>query len=71
MRGDLGDFLAEAGAVVGGGAALGATIGFVAGSLVHDLRPVTDPEQWARNGALFGGVAGLVVLLLDGIESAA
>ena len=56
---------------MGGGAALGATIGFVAGSLVHDFRPVTDPEQWARNGALFGGVAGLVVLLLDGIESAA
>ena len=71
MRGDLGDFLAKNGAVVGGGAALGATIGFVAGSLVHDLRPVTDPEHWARNGALFGGVAGLVVLVLDGVESAA
>ena len=71
VRGDLGDFLAEGGAVVGGGAALGATLFFIAGSLVHDVRPETDPEEWARNGALIGGVFGLVVLLSRGVESAA
>jgi hypothetical protein len=69
VRGDLGDFLADAGAIVGGGAAVGATISFVAGSVVHDFRPATDPDQWARKGALFGGVCGLVVLLSDGVDS--
>ena len=61
---DLGDFLAEGGAIVGGGAALGATIFFVAGSVVHDFRP-----QWARRGGLFGGVFGLVVLLAGDVKS--
>jgi hypothetical protein len=64
VSGDLGDFLAEGGAVVGGGAALGATLGFVAGSLVQDLRPQTDPDYWARKGGFFGGVAGLVALAM-------
>ena len=50
MSSDLGDFLAEGGAVVGGGAALGATLGFIAGSIVHDFRPQTDPDEWARKG---------------------
>ena len=63
MSGALGDFLADAGAIVGGGAALGATIGFIAGSLVHDFRPETDPDAWARVGAASGGVVGLGVLL--------
>ena len=69
MSGDLGDFLAEGGAIVGGGAALGATLGFIAGSLVHDLRPQTDPDFWARQGGLFGGVAGLFALVLRGVDS--
>jgi hypothetical protein len=69
VSGDLGDFLTEAGAVVGGGAALGATVFFIAGSLVHDFRPQTDPDLWARQGAALGGVAGLVALALRGIES--
>jgi hypothetical protein len=51
---DLADFLAEGGAIVGGGAALFATLGFVAGSLVRDFRPRTDPESWARRGAAYG-----------------
>ena len=67
MSGDLG--LAEGGAIVGGGAALGATLFFIVGSLVHDFRPETDPDEWARVGALFGGVAGLGVLLDRGVES--
>jgi hypothetical protein len=66
---DLGDFLAEGGAVVGGGAALGATLFFIAGSLVHDFQPKIDPEEWARKGAAFGGVVGLGVLLFRGVES--
>jgi hypothetical protein len=53
---DLGDFLVEGGAIVGGGAALFATLGFIAGSLVHDFHPESDPEEWARKGAAFGGV---------------
>ena len=70
MSRDLGDVLAEAGAVVGGGAALGATLCFIAGSVVHDFRPETDPETWARRGGLLGGVFGLVVLLSGGVDSA-
>ena len=61
--GPLGELLADAGAVVGGTAALGATVGFVAGSLVRDFRPATDPDAWARRGALLGGLAGLVIFL--------
>ena len=66
---DLGDFLAEGGAIVGGGAALFGTLGFVAGSLVHDFRPETDPDEWARKGAAFGGVVGLGFLIARGVES--
>jgi hypothetical protein len=62
VRGDLGEFLAEGGAIVGGATALGAAIGFIAGSIVHDYRPETDPEEWARQGGLYFGVAGLGVL---------
>ena len=43
---------------MGGGAALGRRSFFIAGSVVHDFRPETDPEDWARSGALFGGVVG-------------
>jgi hypothetical protein len=68
---DLGDFLAEGGAIVGGGAALGATIGFIAGSVVHDFRPQTDPDIWTRKGAAFGGLVGLVFLLDRGVNSMA
>ena len=65
---DLGDFLAEGGAIMGGSAALFGTLGFVAGSLVHDFRQETDPEEWARKGAAVGGVVGLGVLLSRGID---
>jgi len=62
MSGEVGEFLAEGGAVVGGGAVLGATIAFIAGSLMRDFRPDTDPEDWARIGGMYGGVAGVLVL---------
>jgi hypothetical protein len=65
---DLGDFLAEGGAVVGGGAALGAALFFIAGSVVHDFRPQTDPDQWARRGGYFGGVFGLGVLVFRDVH---
>ncbi len=61
--GPLGELLADAGAVVGGTAALGATLGFVAGSLVHDLRADVDPDTWARKGGMLGGVFGLLVFV--------
>jgi hypothetical protein len=57
VSGDLGDFLAEGGAIVGGGAVLGATLGFIVGSILHDLRPQTDPDIWARRGGLYGASA--------------
>ena len=66
MRGDLGDFLAEGGAVVGGAAALGATLGFIAGSIVHDFfDQETDPEDWARRCGFVGGVCGLAVIVIE------
>jgi hypothetical protein len=68
VDGDLGDFLAEGGAVVGGSAAFGATLGFIAGSLIHDFKPSVNPERWARFGGVYGGVFGLVALILRGIQ---
>ena len=65
MRGELGDFLADAGAVVGGSTVLGATIGFIVGSVIHDFRADTDPEQWAHTGGLAGGVFGFGVVLYE------
>ena len=69
VSGDFADFLAQGGAVVGGGAALGAVLGFIAGSLVHDFRPETDPDEWARVGAVWGGVCGLAALIDGGVHS--
>ena len=66
---DLGDFLAEGGAIVGGSAALGATLGFIAGSIVHDFRPQRDPSYWARRRGLYGGLFGLAVLLFGDVHS--
>ena len=60
---DLGDFLAQGGAIVGGGAALGAPIGLIVGTVIHDFRPQTDPDQYARRFGALGGVARLVALL--------
>ena len=65
---DLGDFLAEGGAIVGGAAALGATLFFIAGSVVQDFRPQTDPDLWARKGAAYGGLVGLVALVDRGVD---
>ena len=65
MRGELGDFLADAGAVVGGATVLGATLRFILGSVVHDLRAEADPDHWARFGGLLGGTAGLVVFVIE------
>jgi hypothetical protein len=60
---DLGDFVAEGGAVVGGSAALGVVAGFIIGSIVHDFRPDKDPDAWARAGGFWGGVVGFGLLL--------
>jgi hypothetical protein len=61
--GTLGELLADAGAVVGGGAALGATVAFVVGSVVHDFCADVDPDRWARRGGLVGGAFGLLVFV--------
>ena len=65
MRGDVGDFLANAGAIVGGATVLGATLGFIAGSIVHDFRPDADREAWARKVGLLGGVFGIGVVIIE------
>jgi hypothetical protein len=68
VSGDFAELLAHGGAVAGGGAAFGGVLGFIAGSIVHDVNPKLDPDAWARKGALFGGVAGLVALLEGGVD---
>jgi hypothetical protein len=65
MRGDVGDFPRRRRAIVGGGAVLGATPGFIAGSVVHDFRRAADPERWAQIWGSLGGGAGLVVLVAE------
>ena len=59
---------AVGGAIVGGGAALGGTVGFSIRSIVRDFRPETDPGAWTRNFAAFGGVVGIVALLDRGVD---
>jgi hypothetical protein len=54
---------------VDGAAALGATLGFIVGSLVHDFRAETDSEQWAQRGGLLAGVFGLACLPYGGVDS--
>ena len=61
--GTLGELLADAGAVVGGGAALGATVGFVLGSLAQEFGANADPERWTRRGGQLGGIVGIVAFL--------
>ena len=63
MRGDVGGFFADGGAVVGGGAAFGTVLGFIFGSVAHELDPKHDPDAWARGGAFWGGIVGLLCLL--------
>jgi hypothetical protein len=63
VSGDLGDFLAEGGAVVGGAAVLAATSGFLVATIVREFRPSVDPDEWARMCGFCGGVFGLVVFL--------
>ncbi len=52
---DLGDLLAEGGAVVGGGTAIGYALGWVVASLLRDAgaREVSTPT-WARKGGQLG-----------------
>jgi hypothetical protein len=65
---DLGDALAEAGAVVGGGAALGAATAFTAGAILRDAGfDAVEPLRWAERGAAYGGVFGLSALLWRGL----
>ena len=59
---DLAEFLAEAGAVVGGSAAFGATLGFLVGSVARDLGRKVDPMLAAESGGRWGGVLGIVAL---------
>ena len=61
---DLPRVLGELGAVAGGGTALGAAIGFVAGALARDLRlrSQAQPLRWAEYGGAYGGLFSLCLL---------
>jgi hypothetical protein len=72
--GDLADFLAECGAVVGGSTALAGALGLLVGSAVRDLSArspharargwhTTDPVAWATRVAPYGGVLGVAALV--------
>jgi hypothetical protein len=65
---DLGDFLAEGGAIVAAARPCSQRSAVVGGSVVRDFRPHTDPEQWARRGGYFGGGFGLGVLLFRDVQ---
>ena len=70
---DLAEFLIVAGGVIGGGTALFGALGFIAGSIVKDLSSTipflrergwsgTDPWEWAKRMAPYGGVLGIAAL---------
>ncbi len=62
---DLGDLLAEGGAVVGGGTAVGYAIGWLIGSLLEDVGSQrASAERLSRTFGQLGGIAGLVALAL-------
>jgi len=65
MNGQVGERLAEGGAIVGGTAALGATLGFIAGTIAHELDETNDPHQWARHLGTSGGLLGLYIWVKD------
>lgn len=61
----LSDFLAEGGAVAGGGAAFGATLGFVAASVARTLGFHVEVRNWTGDGAALGGLFGVCVVALQ------
>jgi hypothetical protein len=64
MPRDPAELLAEAGAVVGGGAALGGTLWFIGASIARDLgRSNVDPLRAAERGAAYGGALGIALLI--------
>lgn len=67
MDGDLGSFFLEAGGIVAGAAALGASLAFVVASTLRDLGFDLDPLTFAERGAHLGGVAGLASLVYRGL----
>jgi hypothetical protein len=60
---DVAGFLAEAGQVVAGGAALVGALGFVVATVARDLGYPADPIGWAERGAQFGALIGIGTLL--------
>ncbi len=72
---DLAEFLAQCGATVGGGAALGAAAGLLYGTARKDVAlfsewarrrgwAASDPVAYATRAAPFGAVGGVVALVL-------
>ena len=67
MVDDFAEFLERAGAIVGGGAALGGAVGFLLGSIGRDMGiSQRDPLDLAETGAQVGGILGLVAFWLGG-----
>ena len=64
---DLAYFLEHSGAVAGGGAAFGATIGFVAASMIHTFSLADYRADWAMKGGGLGGLFGICVLAFEAL----
>jgi hypothetical protein len=64
----LSDFLARAGGVVGGSAAIGAGAGWALAVILNDFRdPDYDVAAWVQRGGGLGAVFGFATLLFDSI----
>ena len=61
----LAGWLADAGPIAGGAAALVGTATFVVASLARDLGADVDPIEAAERGALFGAGFGLLVFVYE------
>lgn len=60
-----GSFLANAGAVAGGGAVFGATLGYVVGSILQAFGLAIDRRNLAQDGAGLGGFFGICIVVLQ------
>ena len=66
----LGHWLAETGAIAGGGAVLGGLLGYATGAVVNDIGLVdAQPKEWAERGVQLGGFFGFVVAVTSTVRS--
>lgn len=72
---DLAHYVVLGGGIVTAGVALGGSVGFIAGALVHDAATVVHwrwlnrlakatPKEWAETMAPYGGILGLTAFVM-------